>query len=82
MSDRGPVPASPEPVEDLLRRVPFFRNLDRVDIARLVGALEKVHLPAGARIFSEGAKADSLYLLEAGRIQVTVRTEDGEPPVA
>lgn len=62
--------------------MPFFRNLDRIDIARLVGALEKVRLPAGTRIFSEGAEADSLYLLEAGRVQVTVGAADGEQPVA
>jgi di/tricarboxylate transporter/CRP-like cAMP-binding protein len=72
----------PGSVEDLLRRVPFFRGLDRIDIARLIGVLEKAHLAAGTRIFSEGAEADSLYLLEAGRVQVTVKAEDGERSVA
>lgn len=70
-----------EPVENLLRRVPFFRGLDRVDIARLVGALEKVHLEAGALIFSEGAAADALYLLEAGKVQIIVKAEHGERAV-
>jgi di/tricarboxylate transporter/CRP-like cAMP-binding protein len=73
---------SPDSVEDLLRRVPFFRGLDRIDIARLVGALDKMHASAGTRICSEGAEADALYLLEAGRVQVTVRTVEDERPVA
>ena len=71
-----------DPVDDLLRRVPFFRGLDRVDTARLAGALEQVRLSAGTRIFSEGAEADSLYLLSAGSVQVTVKAEDGERSVA
>lgn len=74
--------STPEPVEDLLRRVPFFRGLDRVDVARLVGALEKVHLTAGALIFSEGAAGDALYLLEAGKVQISVKGERDERAVA
>ncbi len=73
---------SPDPVETLLRRVPFFRTLDRVDIARLIGTLEKAQHPAGTVVFSEGRDADALYLLESGRVEVTVQAEDGERPVA
>ncbi len=65
-----------------MRRVPFFRDLDRIDIARLVGALEKVHFAAGTPIFTEGAEADSLYLLETGRVEVSVKAESGDRPVA
>ncbi len=73
---------SPEPVEALLRHVPFFRNLDRVDIARLVGALEHVHLPANTLIFAENTEADALYLLDSGRVAVSVKTEVGEQSIA
>src|SRR5262249_16316608 len=40
--------------------------------ARLVGVLDRVEFPAGSLIFSEGAEADALYLLEAGRVAVSV----------
>lgn len=80
MSDREP--SAGELVEALLRRVPFFRTLDRVDIARLIGALEKTQHPAGTVIFQEGADADGLYLLESGRVEVSVRAADGERTVA
>ncbi len=57
---------------------PSFAPFDRVDIARLLGALEDVSLPAGTVVFAEGAEADALYLLEAGRVGVAVATPNGE----
>lgn len=71
-----------EAIENLLRQVPFFRALARVDFARLIGALEEVHFPADTLVFAEGAEADALYLLERGRIAITVATADGERSVA
>jgi anion transporter len=82
VSDEVSVQTAGDPLEALLRRVPFFRTLDRVEIARLIGALEHERVPAGSVIFPEGAQADSLYLLERGRIVVTVSTGAGERRVA
>jgi CRP-like cAMP-binding protein len=61
-----------EALERLVRRVPFFQPLQRLDVARLVGALDRAEFPAGSLIFSEGAEADALYLLETGRVAVSV----------
>ena len=63
--------------EHLLLGVPFFRTLDRVDVAHLVGVLEQVELPAGTLIVAEGAAADGMYLLERGRVAVSVTTAAG-----
>ncbi len=76
MADHEQGSPSLEFVEHLLRRVPFFRALDRVDIARLIGALEEIHFSAGTLIFAEGAEADALYLLESGRVEVMVNAAD------
>jgi anion transporter len=65
-------------VEALLRAVPFFSQLDRVDIARLIGALEPVEVAPGTRIFEEGEAADALYLLTNGRVSVSVYALAGE----
>jgi len=73
-----PAPGAPDPLEQLIREVPFFRNLERVEVARLIGALEEVHLPAGTLIFTEGAAADALYLLAGGRVRASVSTAEGE----
>jgi anion transporter len=64
--------------EDLLHNVGFLRSLDRVDIARMIGELEEVSFPAGTLLFTEGAEADALYLLAAGRVRVSVRVASGE----
>lgn len=65
--------AGPEP-EDLLRVVPFFRDLDRVSLARLAGALERIEVRAGRIIFREGDEADGVYLLASGEVISTVRS--------
>jgi len=67
-----------DPVADLLRGVPFFKGLDRVDLARLLGALEEIRATAGEVIAHAGSEADALYLLERGRVAITVASPDGE----
>lgn len=67
-----------DPLERLIRSVPFFQNLDRVDVARLIGTLEEARLSAGTLIFAEGAPADALYLLAGGRVRASVSTAEGE----
>ena len=70
--------AEADPLADLLRGVPFFRELERVDLARLLGALEEVRAAAGEVIATEGTEADALYLLEQGRVSISVASPDGE----
>ena len=74
--------AEHDSLEALIRGVSFFREIDRVDLARLMGVLELVHFPAGQTIFAEGDEADSLYILRTGDVSVTVRAPDGERSVA
>jgi Cyclic nucleotide-binding domain len=78
----GGTDAMTEPVEALIRGVPFFGSLDRVDIARLTGSLEEMTFSAGESIFAEGDDADALYLLEAGRVAVSVQGSSGQRLVA
>lgn len=59
-----------EALESLLGCVPFFQGLQRLDVARLVGALDRVEFTPGSLIFAEAARGDALYLLEAGRVAV------------
>ncbi len=79
--DQAPIAPALD-VEDLLRQVPFFRTLARLDLARLIGALEEVSFPAGTRIFAEGAEGDALYLLKRGRVAITVRADEGDRSIA
>jgi anion transporter len=64
-------------LERLLRLVPYFRDLDRVSLARLAGALEPIDVKAGTEITREGTEAHELYLLERGEVSAGVHSPDG-----
>src|SRR3954471_3256598 len=68
-------------LEDLLRVVPYFQGLDRVSLARIVGALERIELRRGSVVTREGAKAQELYLLESGAITASVHSPTGSVEV-
>src|SRR5260370_1873820 len=63
--DMTPTDEHPEEAaaqEQLLRRIDYLRDLDRVDIARLIGSSEDLHFDRGAIIVREGEAADARYL--------------------
>ena len=66
-----------EALERLLRLVPYFRDLDRVSLARLAGALEPIDVTAGTEITREGTEAHELYLVERGELSAAVHSPDG-----
>jgi di/tricarboxylate transporter len=70
-----------ERLEALLRAVPFFSVLSRVDLARLVGALEEQEHPANGVIFEEASGASALYLVERGRVRVAVHAPGREQTI-
>ncbi len=74
--------AAPDGLEAQLRNISFFSDLDRVHLARLVGALEVQEVEAGISVITEGEEADGLYLLESGRVAVTVKGARGEHQMA
>jgi divalent anion:Na+ symporter, DASS family len=65
-------------LEALLQAVPIFAALERVELARLVGALEETDLAAHEVIFKEGGESDGLYIVQSGQVHLTVRAPDGE----
>ena len=67
--------------EQLLRSIDFLHDLDRVDIARLIGFSEDAHFAPGEVIVREGEVADSLYLLASGTVEVSVRGDGADRSV-
>ena len=67
--------------EQLLRSIDFLRDLERVDIARLIGSTEDAHFADGEVIVREGEVADSLYLLARGTVEVSVRADGADRAV-
>src|SRR5260370_12838701 len=80
------LPASSSPVIEkpraagqyaLLRGVPLFAALDDAAAEDLCGYLHPVELKGGSSLFRVGDSGDAMYIIESGRIRITVTDADG-----
>jgi MFS family permease len=62
----------PERELALLRGVPMFTPLGPRVLEQLAGALVRVQAPGGATIILQGTAGDRFYVIERGRVEVTV----------
>jgi hypothetical protein len=60
---------------DRVRRDALFANCASLQLARVLGKLEPVTFAAGQDLYSRGSKADALYLLDGGDVELI--TESG-----
>jgi CRP/FNR family transcriptional regulator, cyclic AMP receptor protein len=60
----------------LLRRHPFFGDLDDDALALIAGCCRNVRLAAGEYLFREGEPADVFYIVRAGRVAIEVHSPD------
>ena len=56
----------------MVARVPLFARLDAAAVARLIGLLTARRASAGDVIIMEGEKADAMYFITTGRVEVIV----------
>lgn len=63
--------------EEILRKVPFFRDLPEDEVERVIERLRRRTTPAGEAIVRQGERGASLYLVARGEVLVT-REEEGE----
>ena len=63
--------------EDLLRQVPLFSGLHEEDIQSLIGAVTRRKYPRDAVIFFESDPGDAMFMIIAGRVKVTILSDDG-----
>jgi uncharacterized membrane protein len=61
----------------LLRGVPLFAALDDAAVEELCGYLHPVELKGGSNLFRVGDSGDAMYIIESGRIRITVTDADG-----
>ncbi len=61
----------------LLRGVPLFAALDDAAVDELCGYLHPVELKAGSSLFRVGDVGDAMYIIESGRVRITVTDADG-----
>ena len=56
----------------------LFAGLSNLELARILGRLEKVTLPAGEVLFRQGDSGEDMYLLQEGTIELSAASEGGE----
>src|ERR671918_1080082 len=75
MEDVMPQPASQMTLE-ALRSVPLFASLDDDAARDLRNLLSEKTVPQNTRLFSQGDKGDAMYLIESGRVRISIRDDD------
>jgi CRP/FNR family transcriptional regulator, cyclic AMP receptor protein len=68
-------PASQMTLE-ALRSVPLFASLDDEAAKELRSLLSEQIVTQNTRLFSKGDKGDAMYLIESGRVRISIRDED------
>jgi cAMP-dependent protein kinase regulator len=65
---------------DLLRRMPLFAELDTQQVQRIAAQLREATYEPGAVIIREGDIGETFYVIESGRVEVSV-AQDGQERV-
>lgn len=67
---------APEMTLEAIRSVPLFASLDDEAVVRLRSLLDVRNMPRGTPIFRRGDKGDAMYLIEHGRVRISVKDEE------
>jgi len=67
-----------EPLQDQLRRVYVFSELESDELARVGGRMLSVKFPAGSVLCRDGETADRLFLIASGSVDVLKGSPDGQ----
>jgi CRP/FNR family transcriptional regulator, cyclic AMP receptor protein len=63
---------------EALRSVPLFASLDDNAASDLRSLLSDKHVPQNTRLFRQGDKGDAMYLIESGRVRISIRDEEDQ----
>src|SRR5258708_20843086 len=69
-----PIPS--EMTLDAIRSVPLFASLDDEAAGELRDLLRTREVDAGAALFRSGDDGDAMYLIESGRVRITITDDD------
>ncbi len=64
---------------EVLELVPLFRGVNNQDLALLAGSCRSLDLNPQTAVFEQGARAETLYILVAGRVAIRYKPYDGDP---
>ena len=61
---------------EALRSVPLFASLDDAAATELRSLLSDKIVPRNTRLFRQGDTGDAMYLIESGRVRISIRDDD------
>src|SRR5574338_948716 len=61
---------------EALRSVPLFASLDDAAATELRDLLSNKSVPQNTRLFRQGDQGDAMYLIESGRVRISIRDDD------
>ncbi len=61
---------------EALRSVPLFASLDDDSAGDLRNLLSETTVPQNTRLFRQGDTGDAMYLIESGRVRISIRDDD------
>ena len=67
---------------ELLRKIPLFAELDAQQIKLIAAQLTEETYPSGKVIIRQGEMGETFYLIESGRVQISVASNGDEEVVA
>ena len=70
------IPTPQEMTLDAIRSVPLFASLDDEAAVNLRNLLRVNDVPTNTSLFRAGDEGDAMYLIEQGRVQITITDED------
>ncbi|MBP3961537.1 SLC13 family permease [Paenibacillus lignilyticus] len=58
-----------------LIEIEMFKQLSNMELAKLLGKLERLTLQAGATLFEQGDPGDTMYIIDSGTIELFTRSD-------
>src|SRR6266496_80576 len=71
-------PKPPEMTLDAIRSVPLFASLEDDEVRDLRSLLRTREAPADTELFHAGDLGDAMYLIESGRVRITINDDDNK----
>ena len=63
---------------EALRSVPLFASLDDAAATELRSLLSDKIVPRNTRLFRQGERGDAMYLIESGRVRISIHDDDNQ----
>jgi CRP/FNR family cyclic AMP-dependent transcriptional regulator len=72
------MPKASQMTLEALRSVPLFASLSDEAATELRDLLLEKDVPTNTRLFNKGETGDAMYLIETGRVRISIKDDDNK----